>query len=112
MRIAIPLADGRLAMHFGHCESFALLDVDSDTGCIKGRNDVRAPAHQPGLLPPWLADKGATVIISGGMGQRARDLFEQQGMKVVVGAPAETPENLVRDFLGGSLKLGGNPCDH
>ena len=30
MRIAIPLAGGKLAMHFGHCEQFALFDVDSD----------------------------------------------------------------------------------
>ncbi len=112
MRIAIPLADGRLAMHFGHCESFALVDVDTGSGCIKGRNDVPAPAHQPGLLPPWLSEKGATVIIAGGMGQRAQDLFTQQGIKVIVGAPAETPEALVKDFLEGSLKLGGNACDH
>ncbi|MFO7627446.1 MAG: NifB/NifX family molybdenum-iron cluster-binding protein [Candidatus Fermentibacteraceae bacterium] len=112
MRIAIPLADGRLAMHFGHCESFALVDVDTESGCINGRNDVTAPVHQPGLLPPWLSEKGATVIIAGGMGQRAQDLFTQQGIKVVVGAPAENPETLVKDFLLGSLKLGGNACDH
>lgn len=112
MRIAIPLANGKLAMHFGHCESFALVDVDTESCLIKGRNDVAAPAHQPGLLPPWLSEKGATVIIAGGMGQRAQDLFTQQGIKVVVGAPAETPETLVKDFLEGSLKLGGNACDH
>lgn len=112
MRIAIPLAEGRLAMHFGHCESFALVDVDTESGCISGRNDIPAPAHQPGLLPPWLSEKGATVIIAGGMGQRAHDLFKQQGIEVVVGAPSETPETLVRDFIAGSLKLGGNACDH
>lgn len=112
MRIAIPLAEGRLAMHFGHCGSFALLDVDTESGCITGRNDVQAPPHQPGLLPPWLSEKGATVIIAGGMGQRAQELFRQQNIKVVVGASAETPETLVKDFLKGSLRLGGNACDH
>jgi len=112
MRIAIPLAGGRLAMHFGHCESFALVDVDNGSGCIAGRKDVPAPAHQPGLLPPWLSEKGATVIIAGGMGQRAQELFTQHGIKVVVGAPSETPETLVKGFLEGSLKLGGNACDH
>lgn len=112
MRIAIPLAGGRLAMHFGHCESFALVDVDTESGCISGRNDLSAPEHQPGLLPPWLADRGATVIIAGGMGQRAQELFRQQNIQVVVGASAETPETLVRDFLRGSLSLGKNVCDH
>lgn len=112
MRIAIPLAEGRLALHFGHCQSFALVDVDTSTGVIVSRNDVPAPVHQPGLLPPWLAEKGATVIIAGGMGQRARDLFTGHGIKVVVGAPAETPETLVSSFLQGTLNLGENACDH
>jgi len=30
MRIAIPVSEGQLAQHFGHCEMFALLDVDPD----------------------------------------------------------------------------------
>ena len=29
MRFAIPLAEGQLCMHFGHCEQFALVDVDA-----------------------------------------------------------------------------------
>jgi len=31
MKIAIPLAEGKLTMHFGHCSSFALVDVDPQT---------------------------------------------------------------------------------
>ncbi|MEW5722673.1 MAG: iron-sulfur cluster carrier protein MrpORP [Thermodesulfobacteriota bacterium] len=112
MRIAIPLADGKLAMHFGHCECFALLDVDQATQRILKRHDVEAPPHQPGLLPPWLAERGANVIIAGGMGSRAKDLFAQQGLQVVVGAPAETPEKLAADYLAGTLQAGENVCDH
>jgi len=112
MRIAIPLADGKLAMHFGHCERFALLDVDSAAKKILGREDVEAPPHQPGLLPPWLAEKGATVIIAGGMGGRAVDLFAQQRIQVIVGAAAETPEKLAADYLAGALQSGENVCDH
>ena len=112
MRIAIPLAEGKLAMHFGHCACFALVDVDAAEKKIVKREDVEAPPHQPGLLPPWLAERGATVIIAGGMGQRAHELFAEQGVRVVAGAPAETPEKLVADFLAGTLILGGNACDH
>ena len=50
--------------------------------------------------------------VSGGMGQRAQELFAVQGIQVVVGAPSETPEKLVADFLAGSLKTGDNACDH
>ena len=112
MKIAIPLADGKLAMHFGHCESFALINVDPAAKKILGREDITAPPHQPGLLPPWLAERGATVIITGGMGQRAQDLFAQRGIMVVLGAPAETPERVVSEYLAGTLQLGENVCDH
>jgi predicted Fe-Mo cluster-binding NifX family protein len=52
------------------------------------------------------------VIIAGGMGQRAQGLFAQHGIQVVVGAPAETPERLVGEYLAGTLQVGDNICDH
>jgi predicted Fe-Mo cluster-binding NifX family protein len=112
MRIAIPLADGKLTMHFGHCQSFALIDVDVTEKKIVKREDVEAPTHQPGLLPSWLAKRGVNTIIAGGMGQHAHGLFAEQGVQVIVGAPAETPEKLIADYLGGTLQTGANACDH
>ena len=112
MKIAIPLADGKLAMHFGHCERFALIEVDTTGKKIIGREEIDAPPHQPGLLPLWLAKRGANMIIAGGMGQRALALFSQHGIRVEIGAPVETPEKLVSDLLAGSLQLGQNVCDH
>lgn len=99
-------------MHFGHCERFALVDVDASAKTIVSRRDIEAPPHQPGLLPPWLAEKGVTTIIAGGMGQRAHGLFAEQGVQVIVGAPAETPEKLIIDYLSGMLITGENTCDH
>lgn len=112
MKIAIPLADGKLAMHFGHCEHFALIDVEPASNKILRRKDIEAPPHQPGLLPPWLAERGASLIICGGMGQRAQQLFHAHGIQVLLGAPAETPEKLVADYLAGTLQTGENVCDH
>ncbi len=112
MRIAIPVAEGKLAMHFGHCERFALIDVDTDEKKILGKEEIEAPPHQPGLLPPWLAERGANFIIAGGMGQRALQLFAQQNIEVVVGAPSETPDDIAAAYLNGTLTTGGNVCDH
>ncbi len=112
MRFAIPLANGKLAIHFGHCASFALIDIDSEEQIILNREDIFAPPHQPGLLPPWLAERGVKHILAGGMGQRAQDLFAAQGIQVTVGARVETPEKLVMDFMAGTLTVGGNACDH
>lgn len=112
MRIAIPLADGRLAMHFGHCERFALIDADPEGRKILQREDIAAPPHEPGLLPRWLGERGANVIIAGGMGSRAQGLFAERGIAVIVGAPAETPERIVQAYLDGNLESGENVCDH
>ncbi len=112
MKIAIPLAEGKLTAHFGHCASFAIIEVEDQTKKIIKREDIAAPPHEPGLLPPWLAERGANMIIAGGMGQRAQQLFTQQGIQVVVGAPVETPEKLIADYFAGTLKAGENLCDH
>ncbi len=112
MRIAIPVAEGKLAVHFGHCEQFALIDVDEESGDIQGTELVQAPEHEPGLLPRWLAQKGVGLVIAGGMGRRAMGLFAESGIRVAVGAPAEAPEELAKQFLAGSLVTGDNVCDH
>ncbi len=112
MRIAIPLANGRLSSHFGHCHSFAMIDIDPQGKEVVRRTQETAPPHEPGLLPAWLGERGAKVIIAAGMGQRAQQLFEQQGIQVVVGAADDTPENLVKSYLAGTLKVGSNICSH
>ena len=112
MRIAIPVAGGKLSPHFGHCEEFVLVDVDIDDKSIAAKTTLAAPEHQPGLLPRWLAERGATAIIAGGMGMRAQNLFAEQGIVVVVGAPAGDPETIVKEYLAGTLQTGDNICDH
>jgi ATP-binding protein involved in chromosome partitioning len=112
MRIAMPLAEGKLAMHFGHCEEFALIDIDSDSKQIISKTTISSPTHQPGLFPGWLAGQGAGVIIAGGMGSRAQTLFAEHGIKVVVGATSETPELLAEQYIAGTLESGDNVCDH
>ncbi|MFH1652553.1 MAG: NifB/NifX family molybdenum-iron cluster-binding protein [Pseudomonadota bacterium] len=112
MKIAIPLADGKLSMHFGHCEEFALIEVDEHQKNILGREILTDPPHQPGLLPEWLAERGANVIIAGGMGSRAQGLFAEKNIKVVVGVTDSDPTAIVEHYLNDKLKTGNNVCDH
>ena len=112
MKIAIPMADGKLCMHFGHCEQFALVEVDEAAKTITGTTYLTPPPHEPDVLPRWLHEQGANVIIAGGMGQRAQGIFAASSIKIVVGAPAETPEGVVSAYLSGTLQVGSNACDH
>jgi predicted Fe-Mo cluster-binding NifX family protein len=109
-KIAIPTSNGLLDAHFGHCRQFALVDVED--GEIGLTAYLDAPPHQPGLLPPWLAERGATDIIAGGMGQRAIRLFNERGINVFVGAPILSPEELVKGYLDNTFSFSANYCDH
>jgi predicted Fe-Mo cluster-binding NifX family protein len=112
MIIAIPLTAGRLADHFGHCEQFALIEADAGAKRILAQNLVIPPPHEPGLLPRWLHQQGVQVVIAGGMGQRALDLFAQNGIAVHAGAPGDTPDNVAQAFLNGALGGGTPTCGH
>ena len=112
MRIAIPTAEGQLAMHFGHCEAFVILSVDQEKREILGTESLTPPPHEPGVLPRWLNENQVNLVIAGGMGQRAQGLFREQGIDVIVGASSDKPEQVVRNFLDGTLQTGHNLCDH
>jgi predicted Fe-Mo cluster-binding NifX family protein len=109
-RIAIPLENGILSSHFGHCEQFAIIDAENNS--ISKETLVTPPPHEPGLLPAWLAEKGVTDVIAGGMGQRAIDLFNQQKINVFAGAQIKSQKELANDLLNNSLTAGANYCDH
>ncbi|MDD3846230.1 MAG: iron-sulfur cluster carrier protein MrpORP [Syntrophorhabdaceae bacterium] len=111
MKFAVPTNEGKLCMHFGHCEAFALIDTDAQ-GKIVNETYVTPPPHEPGLLPPWLAQQGVNCIIAGGMGSRAQQLFAEQAIKVVTGAQEGDPKMAVENYLKGTLVTGANTCDH
>ena len=112
MKYAIPMSGGEVSAHFGHCEQFALIDVDETNKQILKKESVSSPGHEPGLLPRWLAQKGVSLIIAGGMGSRAQSLFQQNNIGVIVGVMENDPERAVLSYLDGRLATGGNICDH
>ncbi len=112
IRIALPITADKLFAHFGHCEAFAIFDVQEESKKIVNRFEISAPGHQPGLLPGWLHQQGVNVVITGGMGSRAQELLVREGIKFIIGAPEDNPEAIVNSYLAGSLVAGENICDH
>lgn len=111
MKIAIPTAEGALCMHFGHCEKFAIVEVDDNKKIVAVDYQV-PPPHEPGLLPKWLHERDVTAVIAGGMGMRAQQIFEQNGISVCTGASVGKVEDIVTEYLNGTLVTGDNACDH
>jgi len=112
VKIAIPLAQGRLCQHFGHCELFALFSVNTEDKTILHQEQLTPPPHEPGVLPRWLAEQEAGLVIAGGMGSRAQDLLREKGIRIITGAPEGTAEEIVKSWLDGKLVTGQNVCDH
>lgn len=112
LKIAIPVVEGHLSAHFGHCEEFAIYDIDVENKNILNQENTPPPPHEPGVLPAWLSEKGVDIIIASGMGSMAQELFAKKGIQVIVGAPAEGPDEVINAYLNGALAAGENICDH
>ncbi len=107
--IAIPTEHGTLCPHFGHCQEFAI--ISTVEGKITDISYKTPPSHVPGLYPEWVAGQNVSIVIAGGMGQKAIDLFNAKKIDVYLGAPLKPPIEITEDFLRNKLKLNANYCD-
>jgi predicted Fe-Mo cluster-binding NifX family protein len=85
--------------------------VDIEAGRVVGREEIPNPGHQPGFLPGWLSELGVGVIITGGMGPRAQELFAERNIKTFIGVQGRVDE-VIEKFLRGELEAGRGLCDH
>lgn len=114
MRIAISLEenqglDSRVSHHFGRCPYFAIVEVDDcEVEQVQVIPNPYFAEHQPGMVPGYIKEQGAEVMISGGMGRRAIGFFEQFDIEASTGASGTARESLQR-YLDGELSQA-SPC--
>ena len=115
-RIALACEDnqglsGQMSQHFGRCPYYLIVDVEGHE--IKGTDSVNNPYynnHVPGKVPQFINEQGVNVMIAGGMGPRAIDMFTNLGIEVVTGAIGNVG-NVLQAYLGGEIS-GVEPCSH
>ncbi|MFA5036727.1 MAG: NifB/NifX family molybdenum-iron cluster-binding protein [Candidatus Izemoplasmatales bacterium] len=107
MKIAIASQQGAVCPHFGYCEEFVLFYIED--GQIVRRESLPNPGHRPGFLPVFLKDHGVEVIIAGGMGSGAVDLFHQYRIQVITGI-SESLDSSIQKWLKGELVSSGSVC--
>lgn len=108
--IAVPSSnpggtEAQLGAHFGHCDLYTLVQVESDT--VKAVEIIpNLPHQQGGCMAPvqYLADKGVNILIAGGMGLRPLMGFNQVGIDVFHGGEAITVGDAVEAMLAGELQ--------
>ncbi len=109
-KIAIPTTNGILSAHFGHCEKFAIYEVDNNQ--IVKENFVSPPSHEPGSHPAFLRNLGCDTIIAGGMGVKAQQLLQQNNIEVIIGLQSDNLKGLVEAYISDELESKDNLCDH
>ena len=107
MKIAVASDNGMVTEHFGHCESFNIFDEENNQ--IVKSESVPNPGHKPGFLPNFLNDLGVNVIISGGMGGGAIEIFNEKDIEVIIGAKGQS-KSAAEQYLQGMLKSTGSVC--
>jgi len=115
-RIALACEDnqglsGQMSQHFGRCPYYLIVDVDGHE--IKKTDSVNNPYynnHVPGMVPQFINEQAANVMIAGGMGPRAIDMFTNLGIEVVTGAIGNVG-NVLQAYLRGEIS-GVEPCEH
>jgi len=101
----------QLSGHFGRCPYYTLVDVEGSE--IKGVNVIENPYfnnHVPGEVPHFIKDQKANVMIAGGMGPRAIDLFSSFGIEVATGISGKVSD-ILSAYLSGKVS-GTVACGH
>lgn len=110
MKIAIPAKNEHLDPHFGHCQYFAIYNVES--GKLISKDKIQSPPHQPGLLPVWLKENNVNIVIAGGMGAMAKEMLKQNNITVYTGVQEKSTDLLFEDFINNELLSADTVCDH
>jgi len=108
MKIAIATNQGMVSQHFGYSEVFTLYEVENNR--IVDKKEVENPGHRPGVLPVFLANLGVNVIIVGGMGSGAIELFDARHIAIVTGASG-TIDSVIEKWMASELKSTGSICN-
>jgi predicted Fe-Mo cluster-binding NifX family protein len=108
MKIAVASEGKMVTGHFGHCENFNIFEAQNNQ--VIESKSIPNPGHKPGFLPNFLNDMGVNVIISGGMGGGAVEIFNEKGIEVITGASG-IAEDAVNMYLQGKLESTGSVCN-
>ena len=118
VKIAVPTngaggIDAQRSGHFGHADSFTIVDVVA--GTIVGDETVMNPPHEHGgcaTIVTMLANAGVDSAIVAGMGGGPRSAMSRIGIKALFDDQSPTPRAAVEAFLAGRLAEFGtdNAC--
>ncbi len=103
--------DGEVSQHFGRCPYYLIAEVEEEKILkTKLQKNPHFDSHQPGQMPEYIQSLGVDVIVAGGMGPKAVDMFNNFGIEVATGATGNVG-SAIDAYLRGEVK-GITPCAH
>jgi len=106
--VAVSVDNKNVSMHFGRCEKYCLYEIQDEH--IVKKTEVKNPGHEPFFLPKFLSEKRVDVLITGGIGPRAIELFKKLNIKIITNVEGKT-EKAISDYLSGKTKEETQPCE-
>ncbi|MGD8603460.1 MAG: NifB/NifX family molybdenum-iron cluster-binding protein [Anaerolineales bacterium] len=101
--------ESSISHHFGRCPAYILVDLkDGEVQSVKSIDNPFFQDHIPGMVPRFINEQGVNVMISGGMGRRAIEFFEQFGIGIATGAQGSV-QFALQSYLDGKL-VEAAPC--
>ncbi|MCF6185836.1 MAG: hypothetical protein L3J56_14665 [Bacteroidales bacterium] len=105
-RVAIPISQNELSEFFGECNHYEIFEIDKK---IVNRKLVEIPFNMTILkLPEWLKNQGVTDVIAYKVNKQIISLFASNKVNVFVGVHKKSPQNLIDDYLQGTLESDKN----
>jgi len=109
MKIAVTYENGNVFPHFGKTKSFKVYEIENHHIVSSQIIPTGDAGHE--ALAGFLAERGVSAVICGGLGGGAQAALSEAGLDVCSGAEGDT-DKAVMDYLNGDLVSGGVNCSH
>ncbi|MFW9876327.1 MAG: NifB/NifX family molybdenum-iron cluster-binding protein [Candidatus Thorarchaeota archaeon] len=107
MKICISTDSGKVSGHFGRAPEFTFITIENNQ--VIERKVLPNPGHTVGGIPKFVNEQGAKCMISGGMGPRAVNFFNEYGIEVIMGVTGEIGD-IIKEIINGTLEGGESIC--
>lgn len=108
MKIAVATEGSQVSRHFGRCERYLAYDIEDEE--VVNKTEIEHPGHRPGFLPRYLSKKEVDLLITGGIGPRAIDMFNSLGINVMSGVQGNV-DDIIQRYLEDELEGKVEPCE-
>lgn len=111
MKIALPSMNNKIDNHFGHCEYFTVLTVDTEKKEILDSQNVPSPAGCgcKSNIAHVLSEMGVKLMLAGNMGEGAVRVLNSCGIDVIRGCSGDI-KSVAQSWLDGNLADSGDSC--